>query len=356
MIKPEKPKDEAARLAALHRYDILDSGQESAYDDLVAIALSICGVDGGMVSLIDAERQWFKARHGMERPDTPRDESFCAHAILHACEVMVVPDATLDPRFADNPLVTAEGGIRFYAGAPLLSGDGHPIGTLCVFDTRPRRIDEAQVSALRALSRQVTHLLELRRVSRELSTQLRERDWYERQLQLYHEELETQNANLSEQTRTDPLTGLANRRAFAAALDTAMHRAQGTGQGLAIGVLDIDHFKMINDLHGHAEGDQVLVALADMLKAQFAGRGMAARYGGEEFVMLFTDCTLDLARLQCELIRQSVTLLPVGLPFTVSIGVADTRPGDTSEQMFKRADAALYAAKRGGRDQVAVAQ
>ncbi|HLL19937.1 MAG TPA: GGDEF domain-containing protein, partial [Rubrivivax sp.] len=243
-----------------------------------------------------------------------------------------------------------------YAGAPLLSSDGHAIGTLCVIDRVPTELTPAQVSALHALSRQVTHLLELRRAGRQLNTQLREREWYEQQLQRYHEQLERQNADLSEQTRTDPLTGLCNRRAFAAAVDTAMQKAQGTGQGLAIAILDVDHFKMINDLHGHAEGDQVLVALADMLKAQFAGRGMAARYGGEEFVMLFTECTLDLARLQCELIRQSVSMLPVGLPFTVSIGVAEARPGDSSEQMFKRADAALYAAKRGGRDRVVVGE
>jgi len=308
------------------------------------------------VSLIDSDRQWFKARHNLALADTSRDVSFCGHAILDPQRVMVVPDATLDARFHDNPLVTGEAGIRFYAGAPLLSSDGYAIGTLCVIDRVPTELTPAQVSALHALSRQVTHLLELRRASRQLNTQLREREWYEQQLQRYHEQLETQNADLSEQTRTDPLTGLSNRRAFAAAVDTAMQKVQGTGQGLAIAVLDVDHFKMINDLHGHAEGDQVLVALADMLKAQFAGRGMAARYGGEEFVMLFTECTLDLARLQCELIRQSVSTLPVGLPFTVSIGVAEAMAGDSSEQMFKRADAALYAAKRGGRNRVVVGE
>lgn len=355
MIKPEKPHDEDARLAALRSYDILDTEREAAFDDLAVVAAMMCGTDKSTVSLIDADRQWFKACQGFDGTETPRAESFCAHAILEADRVLVVPDATCDPRFVNNPLVTAPDGIRFYAGVPLLSREGHAIGTLCVFDSRPRTMEPGQVAALQALSRQVAQLLELRRIGKELSTQLRDRQWYEQQLQRYHDALEERNADLSEQTRTDPLTGLANRRAFAVALETAMKKTHGNGQGLAIAVMDIDHFKMINDLHGHIEGDEVLVALADMLKAQFAGRGMAARYGGEEFVLLFTDCTLDLARLQCELLRQAVSLLPVGLPFTVSIGVTEARPGDSIGEMFKRADDAMYAAKRGGRDQVSVA-
>ena len=356
MIKPEKPDNEAARLAALRSYEVLDTQPEASFDDLVRIAAAICAVPSASVSLIDADRQWFKARQGIEDSETARDVSFCGHAILDPQNLMIVADAADDVRFQDNPFVTQEDGIRFYAGAPLLSREGHAVGTLCVFDNKPKQLLPFQKEALHALSRQVSQLLELRRVSRELNLQLRERDWYEQQLHRYQSELESRNADLAEQTRTDPLTGLPNRRAFAAALQVAMEKSLAGGQRLSVAVLDIDHFKTINDLHGHAEGDQVLVAMADMLKAQFAGRGMAARYGGEEFVMLLPDSTLDEARLQCEFVRQAVSLLPIGLPISVSIGVAEfRRHDDTTEGVFRRADEALYAAKRGGRDRVSVA-
>ena len=162
-------------------------------------------------------------------------------------------------------------------------------------------------------------------------------------------------SRLRKQATQDPLTGLPNRRAFAAALEGAITRTTGTGDPLAVAVVDVDHFKTINDLHGHDEGDRVLVALADMLKSQAAGRGMAARHGGEEFVVLLPGATLEEARLQCEFMRQSVGLLPIGLPVSVSIGVATHRRGDAAEDLFRRADQALYEAKRGGRDRVVAA-
>jgi diguanylate cyclase (GGDEF)-like protein len=356
MIKPPKPWDEEERLAALRRYEVLDTASEAAFDDLVKIASELCGVPAATVSLIDSDRQWFKARHNVDLAETSRDESFCGHAILEPDSVMIVPDATADERFHDNPMVTADGGIRFYAGVPLKSDDGYAVGTLCVFGGEAMQLDPARLEALKALSRQVSRLLELRRVSKDLNLQLRDREWYEQQLHDYQAALETQNAELAEQTRTDPLTGLPNRRAFAASLAAEMEKARLSGRRLCVAVLDIDHFKLINDLHGHAEGDKVLVELASMLKSQFAGGGMAARYGGEEFVLLLPDSDAGKARLQCEFVRQSVALLPIGLPVTVSIGVAEIRRhDDTPEDAFRRADEALYAAKRAGRDRVEMA-
>ncbi len=355
MLKPQKPRNEEARLAALRRYDVLDSAKEATYDDLVIIAAGICSVPSATVSLIDAERQWFKAKIGLEDTETEREVSFCAHAILDPDHVMVVPDATADARFRDNPSVTGPDGIRFYAGSPLLSSDGFPIGTLCVFDNQPKQLDQFQINALQALSRQVSQLLELRRISKDLNLQLQDRQWYEQQLHDYQETLETQNADLAEQTRTDPLTGLPNRRAFAAALQGEIEKSLSGGQRLSVAVLDIDHFKLINDLHGHAQGDQVLRELASLLRTQFSARGMAARYGGEEFVMLWPGSTAAEAQLQCEFIRQAVSLLPIGLPVSVSIGVTEfRRHDDSTEALFKRADEALYTAKRSGRDQVQV--
>ncbi|MEU8658866.1 GAF domain-containing sensor histidine kinase [Actinoplanes philippinensis] len=161
-MKAPLPDNEIERLAALYSLDILDSPPEKDFDDIVALAAGVCETPMSAVSLVDADREWAKARTGVEVAETSRDVSFCAHAILGR-DLMLVPDAREDDRFADNPVVTAEGGIRFYAGAPLLTTDGFALGTLCVTDTEPRRLDMEQQQALRALARQVTAQLELRR-------------------------------------------------------------------------------------------------------------------------------------------------------------------------------------------------
>jgi diguanylate cyclase (GGDEF)-like protein len=351
MIRPQKPLDEDARLAVLRSYEILDTGNEQAFDDLVEIAVSVCNTPMGSVSLIDADRQWFKARIGLADSETPRDQAFCAHAILDPDRMLVVNDAHDDARFRDNPLVTGDPNIRFYAGAPLLAATGEALGTFCVIDREPRSLEPHQERALQALSRQASALLELRRVGRALKHQLHEREWYEQQLQHYQHELETQNADLSEQARTDPLTGLSNRRAFAVALEAAMTAATADGTPLQVAMIDIDHFKTVNDVHGHAEGDRVLRAVSDVLRAHHAARGRVARYGGEEFVLLL-EMPFAQAELQAEFLRETIAALPLGMMVTASIGVAAHRPGDTTEALFARADAALYDAKRGGRDRV----
>ncbi len=163
MELPAKPVDEQARLAALREYDILDTLPESAYDDIARIAAQICGTPIALVSLIDEDRQWFKASVGLEVKETPRDRAFCSHAILQPGSLLVVEDATQDPRFADNPLVLDEPGIRFYAGAPLVTSDGHALGALCVIDRKPSRLTDVQLESLQALARQVISQLELRR-------------------------------------------------------------------------------------------------------------------------------------------------------------------------------------------------
>jgi signal transduction histidine kinase len=156
------PDNETDRLAALYSLDILDTDSEQDFDDIVKLASKVCDVPMSLVSLLDMDRQWFKARLGTDLTETSRDMSFCAHAILGR-DLLVVPDATKDPRFADNPLVSGDEGVRFYAGAPLVTTDGYALGTLCVIDKEPRRLDLEQLQALRALARQVTSQLELRR-------------------------------------------------------------------------------------------------------------------------------------------------------------------------------------------------
>lgn len=151
---------------------MMDTDPEEAFDELVQLASHICDTPIALITLLDESRQWFKARVGMDVPETPRQHAFCAHAILQE-EPLVVPDATTDERFSGNPLVTADPNIRFYAGAPLRTPDGHGLGTLCVIDTEPRKreaaMDAGQLRALERLSRQAVRLLEYRKVSRLLA-------------------------------------------------------------------------------------------------------------------------------------------------------------------------------------------
>ncbi|RYF49787.1 MAG: GAF domain-containing protein, partial [Comamonadaceae bacterium] len=156
------PHNEVSRLDALIQLDILDTGREQGFDDIVTLASRLCDVPIALVSLIDSERQWFKACVGLDAAETHRDLAFCAHAILAPDEVLEVQDARLDPRFCESALVLAEPFIRFYAGAPITTVDGHTLGTVCVIDRVPRKLNVAQREALAALARQTASLLQLR--------------------------------------------------------------------------------------------------------------------------------------------------------------------------------------------------
>ncbi|HEX2973489.1 MAG TPA: PAS domain-containing protein [Tepidisphaeraceae bacterium] len=161
-MKAPLPENEAARLKALQAYRVLDTAPEQSFDDLTFLAAQICGTPIALITLVDAQRQWFKSKVGLDVPETARDISFCAHTILQP-DVLEVPDATRDPRFVDNPLVQSNPDIRFYAGASLMTPLGGPLGTICVIDREPRQLTDAQRESLKALSRQVVAQLELRR-------------------------------------------------------------------------------------------------------------------------------------------------------------------------------------------------
>ena len=166
---------ETARLAALRRYRILDTRPEQAFDDLTLLASQICGTPIALITLVDEERQWFKSRVGINATETARSIAFCAHAITQD-DLFVIPDTLADERFRESPLVLGEPWVRFYAGSPLLTQDGHALGTLCVLDRVPRRLTPDQEAALNALRRQAVAQLELRLSIEELAQALRERD------------------------------------------------------------------------------------------------------------------------------------------------------------------------------------
>ena len=168
------PKQEARRLQVLWQYEVLDTVPEEVFDDLTNLAAHICEAPVALISLVDENRQWFKSRVGISARETSRDISFCAHAILDD-GLLIVPDATKDNRFRQNPLVTGWEKIRFYAGAPLITPDGHALGTLCVLDKKPRTLRPEQKQSLRVLAHHVVSQLELRRQSRAL-TAAREND------------------------------------------------------------------------------------------------------------------------------------------------------------------------------------
>ena len=174
-MKPPKPKNEKKRLEILWQYDVLDTVPEQVFDDLTELAAHICEAPIAMITLVDEDRQWFKSKLGITATETSRDVSFCGHAILQN-KLFIVPDAARDARFADNPLVKNDPKIRFYAGAPLVTHDGHAMGTLCVIDKVARTLRPDQKRALEILSRHVMTQLELRRHANELARANEERE------------------------------------------------------------------------------------------------------------------------------------------------------------------------------------
>jgi diguanylate cyclase (GGDEF)-like protein len=321
---------EERRLRALERFAVLDSAPEPEFDRIVRIASRVLQAPISLVSLIDAHRQWFKARVGLDVEETPRSMAFCAHAI-QVSEVTVVPDALLDPRFVNNPLVTGSPDIRFYAGAPLITHDGVAVGTLCVIDRVPRELTDEQRETLVDLAAIVVDELELRLANDELSV-------------LAH---------------TDALTGALNRRTFFALAEREVARHVRHGSALSILVLDIDFFKHVNDEFGHETGDNVLVRIAGLIGGTVRAEDVFARIGGEEFVVLLPETDLTGAQDLAERIRariaENVIATPGGqLTVTASIGVSDIGPDeDHVENALRRADAAMYRAKHAGRNQVA---
>jgi GAF domain-containing protein len=206
------PKNESKRLKVLWQYEVLDTVPEELFDDLTELAARICEAPIALISLVDEKRQWFKSKVGVTVSETSRDLSFCAYAINQG-ELFIVPDATKDKRFANNPLVTSEPKIRFYAGAPLITPDGHALGTLCVIDKVPRELRPEQTQALRILARHVVSQLELRRRSRELGDVRRESAHFKSDLEKVQAQLAAARRQLARRKPVRPARSKAKKTA-----------------------------------------------------------------------------------------------------------------------------------------------
>lgn len=360
MISAEPPDNEAERLAELEELDILDTLPEQTYDDITLLASQICDTPIALMSLVAEGRQWFKSKVGTDIEETPRDVSFCAHAILRPDELFMVPDVWADPRFADNPFAR-DAGMRFYAGVPLTTAKGHALGTLCVIDRKPHDLTSQQREALRALSRQVIAQLELRRHVAALEEAADERARYQEQLEHYQQRLEEQMAIVARQSLTDPMTLLPNRRALVDRLDLEAARAKRQGSSLAVAMIDVDRFKQYNDTFGHAAGDDALREISDSLRRGGRVTDLVGRWGGEEFVAILPDTDTDGAIQLAERLRRAVEAeSTTPTPLTVSVGVASTAIAGVAvevdvDALVDAADEALYRAKAAGRNTVMAA-
>ncbi|MDX1491071.1 MAG: sensor domain-containing diguanylate cyclase [Pseudohongiellaceae bacterium] len=270
MKQPDIPDDETLRLETLREYSILDTASEERFDRVTRMAKRLFNVPIAIVSLVDENRQWFKSCVGLDVSETPREVSFCAHAILGP-QVFVVPDTLLDERFDDNPLVLDSPNIRFYAGCPLRAINGQRLGTLCIIDEKPREFSQEDCAALQDLA-----II----VEREMAA--------------------VQLASL------DDLTDIANRRGFLFLAQQQIERGIRNDEQMCLAYFDLDNFKKINDTYGHAQGDKVLRVFASAMLSSFRQSDLCARIGGDEFVAIFSTATLEVAQGLIDRLRETL--------------------------------------------------
>ena len=315
MKTPDTPANEKERLKTLRSTDILDTDPEERFDRLTRMAQRVFGVSIALVSLVDENRQWFKSKVGLDACETGRDISFCGHAIL-GNDIFVIEDALEDERFADNPLVTDEPKIRFYAGAPLRYLDGNKLGTLCLIDQEPRTMDEEDCTLLRDLAEMAEG---------ELSA-----------IQL---------------ATIDDLTKISNRRGFISLAQNSINLCARQGTPVSMVFLDLDKFKPINDQFGHAEGDHALITFADLMRKSFRDSDVFARIGGDEFVVLLTNTKKDRATEIVARFRGQVdvynTQAKRGYDLCFSDGIVSMLPNQDSlvDDLLREADVLMYEKK-----------
>lgn len=320
------PDDEHLRIRSVHAYQILDTPPEPEFDALARLASHAFSAPIAVVAMMDSDRLWFKSRLGLDIPQLDRKVAFCAHAIMHPQQPLVVPDLQKDPRFVENPLVAQPPHVRFYAGSPILDGEGQPLGTIAIIDAQPREFSDNQYNALRDLSTLVTTALDARKRS----------------------------IDLERMASTDHLTGVANRVRFEAALRTELACAQRTGTPLSLICMDLNGFKEVNDSHGHGAGDEVLVEVARRIASLVREGDTFARLGGDEFAIVVRDTNGSAVNSLLSRIAPTVAMpirLSSGIEVSVgtSVGIATTLSDNyRADELMNRADADLYRDKRAG--------
>ncbi|PKM31862.1 MAG: GGDEF domain-containing protein [Gammaproteobacteria bacterium HGW-Gammaproteobacteria-11] len=338
MQEPTIPEDEVARQRDLDQLNIVDTPADPQIDALLRLAQRLFQARTVLVTLLDGDRQWFKGRRGMSLAETPRKISFCAHAIQDEA-IMEVPDARLDPRFRDNPLVQGEPYIRFYAGIPLHGPDGYRVGTFCVIDGSPRQLSDEQRQSMRDFARLIDGQFNIQ------------------QLRLSLQGLQRELKDARRRALLDPLTQLWNREGLQQMLPGYVRSAQR--EELLVGFIyaDLDRFKAINDDLGHGVGDEVLIEVGQRLSAAIRPQDLAIRLGGEEFGVLALVSSHDQLAVIAERIRQAIRSDRVAieehrLQVTISLGTAVMHADDVDEggELIDLADQALYCAKQAGRD------
>ena len=327
---PQPPSNEAERLDFLFSCGILDTPREERFDRITRLAAQFYGADAAFLGFIDDRYQWMKSIQG-EGVGTwvERNQSVC-QIVISSGEPLVVGDMRTDARLEGHPLVPHLP-FRFYAGVPLLTEDGAAVASLCILKRDPQATDGFNLSPLEDLGAIAMDELELWRLNRELERA----------------------------SATDGLTGLANRRAFDAALDQSRRRLQRIREPLSLLLLDLDYFKILNDRAGHPAGDEALRRFARILSEAVRRPGdFAARYGGEEFALILPDTDGPGALAVAQAIGDSLASSGIAHPggiggrLTTSIGLATVGPEDveSADALVARADMALYQAKKEGRD------
>lgn len=314
---------EFVRLAALGQLDILDTPRDHGIERVVRLIKTVFSIEIGIVSLIDAHRQWYMACSGLSAEEMPREDTFCQYVVASEKPV-IVHDATLDPRFFRHPAVTGEEHIRFYAGVPLKTREGHIIGTLCAIDRTPRVFADREIDVLTELAGVAMDRIELLRSA-----------------------------------ATDGLTGALTRRAFREETDKLISLAIRHGHHLSCIVLDVDHFKRVNDTYGHPAGDEVLKAVASACQSSLRASDLFGRLGGEEFAVMLPHVDAQGALAAAEKLRAAIAAQTIHgdfgpLSVTASFGISalSTNVRD-SATLLAQADAAMYFAKAAGRNRCA---
>ncbi|TWC06738.1 diguanylate cyclase with GAF sensor [Bradyrhizobium macuxiense] len=311
---------EARRLDTLVELDILDTPRELAFDRLTSLCRKMFRVPMSTLTFIDGHRQWFKASDGLDLRETDRRPAPC-NVTITLDEPLVVADMLRDARFADNMFVRGAPFVRFYAGAQLKLS-GAVIGSLCAIDTRPRDDFGAEATSM---------LVDLAEIA--------------------VDELKLRNLSMQ-----DALTGCSSRRAFRGEGERLTALATRHISPLSCAVLDVDHFKQVNDTYGHAVGDMVLGAVAAAARGALRGSDLIGRLGGEEFGILLPHTKLDQAMGVLEKVRAAVAATRIETPagtigVTCSLGGAMLSPGNCFDDMLRNADLAMYGAKQAGRNQ-----